>query len=171
MIFHTVWHTVWFIQYDLLSHYLGITFESHHTVSHWSILRLITKGHLLYDLQFDIYDLQIGLLHYDLKSYYLYLNWSNLFFFWEIFRENFSKLTVPMGNKITQTDEIGIIIGSMAFLLVILLFVNFIWLSLSNKCQKLPKNHKTHIWSARSKCNQGDWQDLNNIFKTVLQIN
>ena len=101
----------------------------------------------------------------------MYLNWSNLFFFWEIFRENFSKLTVPMGNKITQTDEIGIIIGSMAFLLVILLFVNFIWLSLSNKCQKLPKNHKTHIWSARSKCNQGDWQDLNNIFKTVLQIN
>ena len=50
-----------------------------------------------------------------------------------------SNLTVPIEPKVTQNDEIGIILGSISFVLVIVLFMIFIRSHLREKCQTTPE--------------------------------
>ena len=50
-----------------------------------------------------------------------------------------SNLTVPIETKVTQNDEIGIILGSISFVLVIVLFMIFIRSHLREKCQTTPE--------------------------------
>ena len=50
-----------------------------------------------------------------------------------------SNLTVSVENKVTQKDEIGIILGSLAFVLMIVLAMIFIWRYIRKNFQTTPE--------------------------------
>ena len=50
-----------------------------------------------------------------------------------------SNLTIPTENKITQNDEIGIILGSIEFVLVLVLFMILFRSYFRKKCQTTPE--------------------------------
>ena len=85
-----------------------------------------------------------------------------------------SNLTVTVENKVTQKDEIGIILGSLAFVLMLVLAMIFIWRYIRKNFQTTPEEppdtSEAPVLSAiRFRNPPGRLERLQNYFRNCLQ--